>query len=57
LVRSQHLAGSAIEYVALELRDDEREARNLSRKVPQFDAPEIRERDFRAAVPFTAPLV
>jgi hypothetical protein len=38
----------AIEHVALVLGDDQRQARDLRRKVAQFDAPKVGERDFAA---------
>jgi len=40
----------------LKFRDNEGEARDLSREVSQLDAPEVRERDFSAAVGLAAPL-
>ena len=40
----------AIEHVALKLRDDERQARDLGRKVAQLDAAKIGQRNFGAAV-------
>src|SRR6202043_3254620 len=47
----------SIEHVALKLRDDEREAGDLGRKVAQLDASEIRKRDFSAVLGLAAPLV
>jgi hypothetical protein len=48
---------SAIQNVALVLRDDKGEARDLGREVTQFDAPKIGEGNFGAKVRFTAPPV
>ena len=42
---------AAIEHVALKFRDDEREARDLGRKVAQLDAAKVRQRDFRCGGP------
>ena len=47
----QSLLLPAIEHVALILGDDERKARDLGRKVAQFDAAKIGQRNFRCADP------
>src|SRR5216684_4609727 len=47
----------AIEHIALKFRDDEREAGNLGRKVAQLNSPEVRQRNVRTSVRFTATLV
>lgn len=48
---------AAIEHVALILRDDERQPRDLGGEVADFDAAKVGERDVALAVGLAAPLV
>src|SRR5580704_17045198 len=53
----QGLLLPVIEHIALKLRDDERQASDLGRKVAQFDASKIRQWNVRAAIRLAPPLV
>jgi hypothetical protein len=44
----QRILLPAIQHVALELRDDQRQARDLGRKVAQLDAPKVGQRNLAA---------